>query len=226
MSASDRQGILYAIVAGIDNSTVAEYSRVKGNHSMNAKKVLQSIPKTADRRCIAYNNLYYNIVGDGSLLYLCVTEDSFSRVAAFNFLTAIKANCGGGRKKSPQEMHQQLKKDVDFFSDPKNDKMTKIRDDISQVKEIMIDNIEKILERGDKIDTLVAKTDDLQTESRKFESNARELKWKMLKKRLILTAIVVFVVILVIFIIVLIACSKDGVNFKKCGQEESTPAPQ
>eukprot|EP00388_Colpodella_angusta_P016218 GDKJ01040190.1.p1 GENE.GDKJ01040190.1~~GDKJ01040190.1.p1 ORF type:complete len:235 (-),score=43.56 GDKJ01040190.1:204-908(-) len=216
------QGIMYAMIAGIDGSTVAEVSRVKGNHSMNAKKVLQSIPKNSDKRCIAHNNLYYNIVGDGSFIYLCVTEESFSRVTAFNFLTAIKNNCGGGRKKSPQEMHSQLKKDVDFFSDPKNDKITKIRDDIAQVKEIMIDNIEKILERGDKIDNLVAKTDDLKTESTKFESNARELKWKMFKKRIFLTIIVIVVVLLVIFIIVLIACSKDGVNFKKCGQSDDS----
>ena len=222
---SSSKGILYASVTGIDGSKVAEYSRVPGSHAINASKVLQSAPKSADRRCISHNGLFYNMVGDGSFMYVCVTEESFSRVVAFNFLTAAKANCGGGRRKSPPEIYQQLKKDVDFFSDPKNDKMTKIRDDISQVKEIMIDNIEKILERGDKIDNLVAKTDDLNTEAVRFESNARELKWKMLKKRLILTAIVVFVVLLVIFIIVLIACSKDGVNFKKCQSDDPPPAP-
>lgn len=219
------QGILYACITGIDGSHVAEYCRVKGNHSMNAKKVLQSVNKTADRRCIANQGLFYNIVGDGTFMYLCVTEESFNRVIAFNFLNAVKGNSKNLRG-TPLEAAASLKKDVDYFSDPKNDKMTKIRDDISQVKEIMIDNIEKILERGDKIDTLVAKTEDLQTESRKFESNARELKWKMFKKRLILTAIVVFVVILVIFIIVLIACSKDGVNFNKCkSADEPTAAP-
>ena len=215
------QGLLYAMIAGVDSSTIAEVVRVRGNHSMNAKKVLGSIPRNStDKRCISHNHLHYNIIGDGSFVFLCITDESFSRVTAFNFLNAIKGNCGGGKKRNPQEMHQQLKRDVDFYSDPKNDKITKIRTDIAQVKEVMVDNIEKILERGDKIDNLVTKTENLEFESRKFETNANDLKWKMLKKRIIITLIVIFVLIVVIFVIVLIACSKDGVNFKKCGQDD------
>eukprot|EP00656_Telonema_subtile_P018478 TRINITY_DN19994_c0_g1_i2.p1 TRINITY_DN19994_c0_g1~~TRINITY_DN19994_c0_g1_i2.p1 ORF type:complete len:122 (-),score=39.32 TRINITY_DN19994_c0_g1_i2:148-513(-) len=117
-------------------------------------------------------------------------------------------------------MHQQLKRDVDFYSDPKNDKITKIRTDIAEVKEVMVDNIDKILERGDKIDNLVTKTENLEFESRRFESRSNDLKWKMWKKRIIITAIVILVITVVIFVIVLIACSKDGVNFKKCGQKD------
>jgi vesicle-associated membrane protein 7 len=214
-------GILYAMIAGIDNSTLAEVVREKGSHAVNAKRVLQTIPRgSTGKRCIGNNDLHYNIIGDGTMIYLCVTHDQFSRLTAFNFLNAVKSNCGGGKLKNPQEMHQQLKRDVDFYSDPKNDKITKIRTDIAEVKEVMVDNIDKILERGDKIDNLVSKTENLEFESRRFESRSNDLKWKMWKKRIIITAIVILVITVVIFIIVLIACSKDGVNFKKCGQKE------
>jgi hypothetical protein len=42
------------------------------------------------------------------------------------------------------------------YSDPKgNDKIMQINDQLSQTKEIMVNNIEKILQRGEKIDDLV-----------------------------------------------------------------------
>eukprot|EP00758_Cryptobia_borreli_P010894 Tbor_TRINITY_DN5611_c0_g2::TRINITY_DN5611_c0_g2_i1::g.9078::m.9078/K08515/VAMP7; vesicle-associated membrane protein 7 len=215
---SDR-GILYSMVAGVDGSVLCEVARVRGNYSMNAKKVLESIPKnTRDKRCISHNNLFYNIIGDGTFIYMCVTDESFSRLTAFNFLNAVKNNCDRGARK-PTEMHQTLKCDTDFYSDPQNDKITKIKTDIAQVKEVMIDNIEKILERGEKIDTLVDKTESLHFQAQRFETNARTLKWNMWKKRIIITAVVIIVIFFVLFIIVLVGCSKDGVNFKKCGQE-------
>eukprot|EP00758_Cryptobia_borreli_P010896 Tbor_TRINITY_DN5611_c0_g2::TRINITY_DN5611_c0_g2_i3::g.9081::m.9081/K08515/VAMP7; vesicle-associated membrane protein 7 len=213
------QGILYAIIANSDGAVVCDVARVRGNYNMNAMKVLGSIPRMSrDKRCISYDNYLYNFIGDGVFIYMCVTHESFSRVTAFNFLNAIMKSCSPGMNK-PTERHQILKRDTDFYSDPQNDKITKIKTDIAQVKEVMIDNIEKILERGEKIDTLVDKTESLQFEAQRFETSAKTLKWNMWKKRIIITAVVIIVIFFVLFIIVLVGCSKDGVNFKKCGQK-------
>ena len=45
----------------------------------------------------------------------------------------------------------------------------------NEVKNIMIDNIEKIILRGDKLDDLVEKTSKLTTTSKMFYKKAREL---------------------------------------------------
>lgn len=44
--------------------------------------------------------------------------------------------------------------------------MTRARDEVQQVKGIMVENVEKLLQRGEQIDLLVDKAEDLQDEVR------------------------------------------------------------
>lgn len=213
----DSQGILYALIANPDGSVLAEYQRVKGSHGINAKKVLQNVPKGAnERRSFTHQKLCYNIQTDAQgTNFMCVTEESFSRVTAFNFLEAAKKTCGP-LKSAPPAMFTQLKRETDFYSDPKNDKISKIKSEIGQVRDIMIDNIDKILERGDKIDNLIVKTETLEKQSTVFKGNATSLKNKMFLKKVLMIIVIIVVVLLVIFLIVLFSCSENGVNFNRC----------
>jgi pyoverdine/dityrosine biosynthesis protein Dit1 len=45
------------------------------------------------------------------------------------------------------------------YNNQKNDKIAKVQEEISQVKDVMIRNIDKVLERGEKIELLVDKTE-------------------------------------------------------------------
>lgn len=213
----EASGIYYSLVAAQDGNVIAEYQRIKGNHPINAKKVLQNIPKGVnERRSFTHQKLCYNVQTDAQgTTFMCVTDESFSRVTAFNFLEAAKKTCGP-LKSAPPAMFTQLKRETDFFSDPKNDKISKIKTEIGQVKDVMIDNIEKILERGDRIDNLVQKTEGLEKQSTQFKANATSLKNKMFLKKIIMIIVIVVVILLVIFLIVLFSCSEDGVNFKRC----------
>ncbi|KAJ9506209.1 hypothetical protein QJQ45_000589 [Haematococcus lacustris] len=49
-----------------------------------------------------------------------------------------------------------------FGNDPAADTITRVKGELLEVKNIMIENIEKVLERGEKLDLLVDKTDNLQ----------------------------------------------------------------
>jgi vesicle-associated membrane protein 7 len=211
------EGILYALMAQPDGTAIAEVARAKGSHAMNAKKVLQGVPKSnGDKRSYTHQRFCYNILTDAQgTIFMCVTEESFSRVTAFNFLDAIKKTCGP-LKATPPAVFNQLKKEAEFYSDPKNDKITKIKSEIGAVKEVMIDNIEKILERGDKIDNLIEKTGNLEKQSGEFQSKATQLKNKMWLKQFLMKFAIAVVVLLVIFIIVFLACRDDGMNFNKC----------
>lgn len=210
-------GILFALVSGSDGAVLAEYQRVKGTHGINAKKVLQNIPKDNNsRRSFTHQKLCYNVQSDAQgTVFMCVTEESFSRVTAFNFLEAVKKTCGPLKNALPA-MFTQLKKETEFYSDPKNDKINKIKTEISQVKDVMIDNIEKLLERGDKIDNLIVKTEGLEKQSTQFKSNATTLKNKMFLKKILMYVAIAVVILLVIFLIVLFACSESGINFDRC----------
>lgn len=61
------------------------------------------------------------------------------------------------------EFGRVLGQQMDYFSNnPQADTITRVRGEISEVKEVMVQNIEKVLDRGEKIELLVDKTDQLQ----------------------------------------------------------------
>lgn len=54
---------------------------------------------------------------------------------------------------------------MNYYNDPSSDKLRELQKNVKDVKEIMIENIDKILERGEKIDILVEKTETMAVQS-------------------------------------------------------------
>jgi vesicle-associated membrane protein 7 len=69
-----------------------------------------------------------------------------------------------------------LRRQIERFNDPSSDKITTMKNDLSDIKGVMVNNIEKVLERGERIELLVDKTDRLNQSSFKFEKTSRQLK--------------------------------------------------
>lgn len=66
-----------------------------------------------------------------------------------------------------------LKVVFDNFSQP--DKIYKLQQDLKEVKHIMIQNIEKVLERQEKLDYMVEKSNDLSLASKEFYKQSKKL---------------------------------------------------
>merc|ERR1719253_1075325 len=77
-----------------------------------------------------------------------------------------------------------IKDRMEYYNSPNPnvDNIGAVRNQIDEVKDIMVQNIEKVLERGEKIELLVDKTDRLSKQAFKFESTSRNLRrtlwWK------------------------------------------------
>ncbi|XP_069781513.1 vesicle-associated membrane protein 8 isoform X1 [Narcine bancroftii] len=86
--------------------------------------------------------------------------------------------------------------------DPGPDKLSNLQCQVDDVKGIMTQNIEKVLDRGEKLDDLIIKTDDLQATADSFQKTstkiARKMWWRNKKMIIIIVVIVVAVVILII----------------------------
>ncbi|CAN4126404.1 unnamed protein product [Withania somnifera] len=83
-------------------------------------------------------------------------------------------------------------------------KLSKLKAQITEVKGIMMDNIEKVLDRGEKIELLVDKTENLQFQADGFQRQGRQLRRKMwlqnLQMKLMIGgAILIFIVIVWLF---------------------------
>lgn len=84
-------------------------------------------------------------------------------------------------------------------------KLSKLRTQITEVKGIMMDNIEKVLDRGEKIELLVDKTENLQFQADSFQRQGRQLRRKMWLQSLqmkLMVAGVIFVIIVIMWLIV------------------------
>lgn len=52
-----------------------------------------------------------------------------------------------------------------------SDKLSKVQDQLEEIKEVMVQNIEQVLKRGEKLDTLVEKSEELSASAVRFRKN-------------------------------------------------------
>lgn len=101
-----------------------------------------------------------------------------------------------------------------YNTSPEADKFAAVRSKIGDVKDIMVQNIEKVLQRGEKIELLVDKSDALNRSAAKFEKSSNKLKNQMWWRNVKMWLLIAFIVLVVIYIIMSLIC---GWDFKKCG---------
>ncbi|XP_029793582.1 vesicle-associated membrane protein 8 isoform X1 [Suricata suricatta] len=82
-----------------------------------------------------------------------------------------------------------------------NDRVRNLQSEVEGVKNIMTQNVERILARGENLDHLRNKTEDLEATSEHFKTTsqkvARKFWWKNVKM-IVLICVVVFIIILLI----------------------------
>lgn len=149
--------------------------------------------------------------GDGKVIGCVVTSDVQARVA-YAFLEAVEALVRPANV-DVRSVKKILQQKADFFSDPKNDKFTAINQSLNEVTEVMRDNMDKVLQRGERINNIHGKSEDLANQAQTFASKAEELKKKLCWRNAKLTIMVVVGVGVLILIIVMLACNP---NFSKC----------
>lgn len=200
---------------------MAEYSAGAGNFGSVAARILAKISPANARQAYAYDRHLFNYVVSDGLVFLCMTDEAFEKRLAFAFLDDVKrrwsvafANRGAtaARYAMNDEFARVLQKQMDFFAsnDPAADKLGAINKNVEEVKGIMVSNIEKVLERGEKIELLVDKTEKLNEAGFKFKKSSTALKRQMCLKNAKITAVIVLVVLIIIVVIVMSVC---GVKF-------------
>lgn len=89
---------------------------------------------------------------------------------------------------------------------PPADSLASARREIDSVRDIMTENIERVLERGERIDLLVDKTDRLGGSAHDFRIRSRGLRRRMWWKNVKLIALLVVVVIFLVYLFVGMGC--------------------
>ena len=89
-----------------------------------------------------------------------------------------------------------------------------MRDDIEQVKNIMVSNIESVVERGERLDLIVDKAENLASESVTFRQSGRRLQRRMWWQNARMKVALGVTVVVIVYAIVSSACG--GMAWPNC----------
>ncbi|KAI8823169.1 synaptobrevin [Fimicolochytrium jonesii] len=85
-------------------------------------------------------------------------------------------------------------------------KTGQVQNQVDEVVGIMQDNINKVMQRGEQLDTLQNKTDDLQNSSLQFKRGANRVRkqmwWKDMKMKLIIGGVIAAIIIIIVVTVV------------------------
>jgi len=109
---------------------------------------------------------------------------------------------------------RQLEQTAEKHSNPANDKATFIRNQMKEAKEMYMEQINLLIERGEHIDILEDKTNTLAKESVVFRSKARAMKMRFFWKNIKLIVAIVIVALIALFLLVWFGCGVP--DFKTC----------
>ncbi|KAG2669460.1 hypothetical protein I3760_14G035600 [Carya illinoinensis] len=230
-----QRGLIYSFAAK-GTVVLAEHTSYSGNFSTIAVQCLQKLPSNSSKYTYSCDGHTFNFLIDSGFVFLVVADESVGRSVPFVFLERVKDDFkqryGPSIKDEgphpladdddddlfedrfsiaynlDREFGPRLKEHMEYCMNHPEEmtKLAKLKAQISEVKGIMMDNIEKVLDRGERIELLVDKTENLQFQADSFQRQGRQLRRKMWLQNLQMKLMVGGAIFFVIVILWLIAC--------------------
>eukprot|EP01119_Soliformovum_irregulare_P008494 TRINITY_DN21614_c0_g1_i1.p1 TRINITY_DN21614_c0_g1~~TRINITY_DN21614_c0_g1_i1.p1 ORF type:complete len:262 (-),score=57.94 TRINITY_DN21614_c0_g1_i1:42-827(-) len=191
------------------NVVLAEYYPPGTTFPTIARRLIEQIPSSPDsKKSYSYESYNFHYLVEGGITYICMSDQNIGYRIPYAFLfdlnSRFKSMYGQTVHTAPpmfmtDTFSRTMRDRMDFFShDPNADKISKVKGDIDEVKRTMATNIEKVLERGEKIEVLVDKTDTLNQQAQSFKKKGTQLKRKMWWKNAKLCCCLIIIGVLLI----------------------------
>lgn len=227
--------ILYGLISR-GAVVLCSHQSGEGNYVEAVRKILPNIPTRADAKTTyTSNSVSFHIVVENGLIYMCASDPDFGKLQPYAFLEDIKTRFHGSALASRAQFAADGELDRDFsnvlaqqmerFSQGGQDNVSQLRNQVDEVKGIMTQNIEKVLERGERLEDLIASTNELEAQSQTFQKTARRVQRKMWWRNTKMTLCLIGVGITVVLVIILIILFSTGVLPPKNDDGKTTPAP-
>ncbi|XP_066319784.1 vesicle-associated membrane protein 711-like isoform X2 [Miscanthus floridulus] len=223
--------IEYAVVArGV--VVLAEHygaAAAGGNAGAVARQVLERLPAGGaggDDCNISYTqDLHvFHVKRTDGLTALCMADDAAGRRVPFAFLEDINGRFVKAYGRTAltalayamnDEFSRVLAQQMDYYSnDASADRINRMRGEIDQVRSVMIDNIDRVLERGDRLELLVDKTATMQGDTMRFKRQARRFRNTMWWRNVKLTAAEIFILSVIVYLVLAYMC--HGFTLPSC----------
>ena len=231
--------LLYSCIA-YHNTVLTEHATAAANAAASnlTSVILPKISHdSAQKLSYSHKDTFIHYIADASptsndpghlsaagLTYLVVAKADMGKRIPFGFLVEIKkrflqeydpehTNFGSLPTYGAAAFNSKLKNLMVEYGTTKagqNDAVANVQNEIDNVRGIMTENIERVLERGERIDLLVDKTDRLGGSARDFRVRSRGLRRKMWWKNVKLMVLLIMVVIFLVYLLVGFGCGLPG----------------
>ncbi|KAE9399626.1 VAMP/synaptobrevin-like protein [Gymnopus androsaceus JB14] len=175
--------LIHALVA--QGSTIlAEHKAGSRDFSQATQTILSKIPPNNSKLTYVWENYLFHYISEGGFTYLVMADDSAGRTAAYGLQGTFAPTIANLVNT--------------YNTAPPVDEIARAQTELNQVKDIMVQNVEQILSRGERIELLVDKTDVMAGQATAFRRGARNVRrqmwWK--NKKILCLGILVALVLL------------------------------
>jgi len=203
---------------------------VKGAEEVAATVLKRMTPTHSSTKCTytangchVHTKTFHSTLLTTPLVLILVTTEHMPKAAAYNFieeaekqflqrftLHRVQTARAGDLE---TEFGVTLKKLMGEYGNTK-DIAREVRGELDNVKGIMSQNIERVMERGDRIELLVDKTNNLEVNANEFRRRSKGVNRQMWWKNVKINFLLGFVVLFLIYIFIGFGCGLPG--WSKC----------
>lgn len=216
--------ILYAVV-GRGTVVLAEFSAVTGNTGAVARRIMEKVGAEGETRlCFSQDRFIFHILRADGLTFMCMASDTFGRRIPFSYLEDIHMrfmkNYGRVASEAPayamnDEFSRVLHHQMEYFcGNPSADTLSRLRSEVGEVRGVMVDNVDKILQRGERIELLVDKAGAMQDGAFHFKKQSKRLRQALWFKNAKLLALLTALILLLLYLLIAAACG--GLTLSSC----------
>ncbi|OVA05165.1 Synaptobrevin [Macleaya cordata] len=219
---------IYSFVAR-GTMILAEYTELitAGNFPAIASQYLQNLPSnySNNRQFITYNYDHhtFNFLVEDGYTYCVVSKESLvgnnnNKQLSIAFLERVKADFKKRydtaaptaiAKSLNKEFGPVMKEHMQYITDEhvkEIEKLLKVKAQVSEVKSIMLENIEEVVDRGVKLDVIVDKTQDLHFQAQVYRERGTQLQRKLWFQNMKIKLVVLGVLLLLALVIWVSVC--------------------
>jgi len=188
-------------------------------HKQEAKKIIARLANAPQRCSVDSDLVTFHYVVESGICYLTMVQRNYPKRLAFGFLEEVA-------RAFLEELKRSLGTSVDFrsyidtitkpysfitfdrviqkkrqeFKDPMSNKaMSKVTEGLAEVNTIMRQSLEDMLKRGEALEDVGRKADDLKEASKKFSKQAKYLNFQAMMRKYGIFAFLVFVLLFIIW---------------------------
>ena len=156
------------------------------DYQKQAKKIIKALSDRSPKKCsIESEQYYFHYIIEFGACFLILCDKSFDKKLAFSFLQNLseeffneygdKINSKNLRPYPFIEFDSYIQKTKKKFQDRRSSKVNLLNTELNDIQRIMLENVQDILNRGEKLSDVDLKVQDLRNQSKVFEKNASEL---------------------------------------------------